>query len=192
MDSGYIFCGWDGYYEYEPYGRFVDYQEGWLARFDSEGNELWNFNNTISVNHHFYSCLQLPEGGYIACGSYGVFEYMTDENDGSRGSTGFLVRYAPETGISEPDVSTNPSLAVSPNPCSSVLSVSFEQPEARYASVQIIDLSGRLVSTIADEYLPAGNSSVEWAVPEELTSGCYFVQYNSEFGSRTESVALIR
>jgi hypothetical protein len=192
MDSGYIFCGWDGYYEYEPDGRLVDYQEGWLARFDSEGNELWNINNTISVNHHYYSCLQLPEGGYIACGSYGVFEYMTDEPTDSRGSTGFLVRYAPETGISEPDPTGSLTLEVTPNPCSSVLSVSFAQPETGHVSVQIYNLSGRLVSTISEESFPAGNSVVEWEVPDGAPSGCYIVQLETEQECTAESIVLLR
>lgn len=28
MDSGYVFSGWDGWYEYEPDGDVVDYEEG--------------------------------------------------------------------------------------------------------------------------------------------------------------------
>ncbi len=90
MDGGYVFSGWDGYFEgpwddSESGGNTLDYMEGWLVRFDADGNELWNINNTVSANHHFYSCLQLPEGGYMACGTWG--------------GSGYLVRYAPETGI---------------------------------------------------------------------------------------------
>lgn len=188
-DSGYIFCGWDGYYEYEPGGDLVDYQEGWLARFDSEGNELWNINNAISVNHHFYSCLQLPEGGYVACGAYNVMENM--DNPESKGTTGFLVRYAPETGISEPDPVAAVSLEISPNPCSSVLSLRFSLAESGVASISIYDLSGRLVDTAAEAVFPAGENTVGWAVPEDVSSGCYLIQYNSASGSISERCALV-
>ena len=193
MDSGYIFSGWDGYYEYEPGGNLTDYEEGWLARFDSEGNELWNINNPISVNHAFYSCLQLPQGGYMACGAYNVWESVYDgEETGAKGTTGFLARYAPETGISSPDPESSLTMDVSPNPFSSVLSVSFSQPEAGHASVRAYDLGGRLVSTFADGEFPSGSNTVEWSVPEDISSGCYFIQYNSDMDSVTLSVMLIK
>ncbi len=131
MDSGYIFSGWDGYNVYEPDGNAVDYQEGWLVRFDSDGNELWNINNLVSVDHHFYSCLQLPQGGYMACGTWG--------------GSGYLVRYAPETGIASPDPASSLSLEVSPNPFNSVLSASFNLPEENQATLTVYDLYGRTV-----------------------------------------------
>ncbi len=87
MDGGYIFSGWDGYSQFEPddedgiagfdsqtdymqASNTIDYKEGWLVRFDSEGNELWNINNLVSHNDSFNSCLQLPEGGYIGSIQY--------------------------------------------------------------------------------------------------------------------------
>jgi len=177
-DSGYIFSGWDGYFEYEPGGKVIDYQEGWLVRFDSEGNELWNINNTVSVDDHFYSCLQLPQGGYMACGTWG--------------GSGYLVRYAPETGIEEPEPASAVRMNVSPNPFGSSLSVSFNLPEAGNASIRIFDLSGRLISTVADGQFPAGTNTVEWAAPEDVSSGCYLIQYNSANGTLTDTVALIK
>jgi len=196
-DGGYIFSGWDGYFEYEPDDaeftggeaflepypgeNTVDYREGWLVRFDSEGNELWNINNIVSHDDYFYSVVQLPEGGYITGGVWV-----------GPGYEGYLVRYAPETGITSPDPSSAVSLVVSPNPFSSQLSVSLTLPEAGNASVRIYDLSGRLISTVVDGLLPAGSNSVEWSVPEELSLGCYFVRYNSELGSVSESIVLIK
>ncbi|RKZ02978.1 hypothetical protein DRQ21_07110 [Candidatus Fermentibacteria bacterium] len=204
MDSGYIFSGWDGYYEYEPDGNLTDYEEGWLARFDSEGNELWNINNTISVNHAFYSVVQLPEGGYMACGTYNVWESMNGNDDqwthsplegmdgASRGSTGFLVRYAPETGIAEPEPQGTLQLEAFPNPFSSVLSVSFNLPESGEASILVYDLSGRLVDTVADEIFPAGENTVQWTVPEGVSSGCYLIRYNAGLESGVKTVVLIK
>ncbi|MCD6587832.1 MAG: T9SS type A sorting domain-containing protein [Candidatus Fermentibacteraceae bacterium] len=204
MDSGYIFSGWDGYYEYEPDGNLTDYEEGWLARFDSEGNELWNINNTISVNHAFYSVVQLPEGGYMACGAYNVWKSMNGNDDQwthspledmdgvSRGSTGFLVRYAPETGITSPDSDSSLSVEVFPNPFSSVLSVSFNLPESGEASVLIYDLSGRLVGTVADEVFPAGENTVQWTVPGSVSSGCYLLRYNAGLEPGVKTVVLIK
>jgi len=189
MDSGFVFSGWGGETpEWDQrsanelstteINETYDTQDGWLARYDSDGELLWTFQNCTGTSNHFYSVVQLPQGGYMACGTWG--------------GSGYLVRYAPETGISSPDPAASLSIQVSPNPFNSQLSVSFNLPEAGNASVRIYDLSGRLISTVTEGLFPAGSNSVEWDVPVELSSGCYFVQYNSELGSRTESVVLIK
>lgn len=194
-NSGYLFSGWDGYNpgpeDDQPWadeiplstpssdeGDYDDYQEGWLVRFDSEGNELWNINNTVSANHHFYSCLQLPQGGYMACGTWG--------------GSGCLIRYAPETGIASPDPDDSLSLEIFPNPCSALLTVNFSVPEAGNASVRVYDLSGRLISTVADGLFPAGSNSVDWIVPDDVSSGCFLIQCNARLRSEVETVMLIK
>ena len=154
---------------------------GVIARFDSHGEDLWHdfiYDHSCDA---IYSATQLSQGGYIAAGDSYIY---------GSGYRGFLIKYAPELGIGEDPSSL--SLELSPNPCSSFLSVSFTLPGQGNASVRVYDLGGRLVSTVADSEFPAGSNTVQWSVPGELSSGCYFVQYNSEFGSRTESVALIR
>ncbi|MCD6587571.1 MAG: T9SS type A sorting domain-containing protein [Candidatus Fermentibacteraceae bacterium] len=178
MDSGYIFSGWDGYNEYEPNGNQVDYQEGWLVRFDSEGNELWNINNLVSVDDHFYSCLQLPQGGYMACGTWG--------------GSGYLVRYAPETCISSPDPVSSLRLEVSPNPFSSVLSASFSLPEEDLVTLTVYDLYGRIIGEAISGSYPRGTDIIEWTPPPELGSGCYLVRLNTTGESVTRSCVFIR
>jgi len=196
FDSGYIFSGWDGYSEWDedigclpdeegllqrssPGQDAVDYGEGWLVRFDSEGNELWNINNTVSADNHYYSCLQLPQGGYMVCGTW-------------EGSSGFLVRYAPETGISSPDPASSLTLEVSPNPFVSVLSVSFSLPEEDQAALTVYDLYGRTVGEMVSGSYPGGTSTIEWTPPPDLGSGCYFVRLNTSEESVTRSCVLIR
>jgi len=155
---------------------------GVIARFDSLGNDLWYDNIYEESCDAIFSASQLSQGGYVAAGRSFVI---------GSGYQGFLIKYAPETGISYPDPSTILSLEVSPNPCSSSLSVSFNLPEAGNASIRIFDLSGRLVSTVTDGEFPTGSNTVEWTVPEEIPSGCYFVQYNSDMGLCNESFMLI-
>jgi len=186
MDSGYIFAGWTGWWQWphdEQNAPVLEVdtgstQEAWLVRYSEEGEYLWGIEEERGVDYHFYSAVQLPQGGYVACGTWG--------------GSGYIARYAPETGISSPDPLNSISLEVSPNPCSSVLSVSFLLFEANHASVRVYDLGGRLVSTVADGEFPQGSNTVEWAVPEDLSSGCYFIQYNSDIGSATQSIVLIK
>lgn len=172
MDGGYIYGGVNTVIEpgNSPLGW-----SGMVIKYDSDGQIQWG--DFVYECYDLFCIRQLSQGGYIACG---------------RGNEGTLVRYAPETGITEPDPSSSLTLEVSPNPCSSVLSVSFSLPEPSDVSVHIFDLSGRMVSCAAQGGFAAGWNTVEWAVPEELSSGCYFVQYNSDMDSCTESFVLIK
>jgi len=193
MDGGYLFSGWDGYFpgpldeelsesDY-PLGNqspenTVDYKEGWLVRFDADGNELWNFNNVVSHDNFFYSCVQLPQGGYITGGTWG--------------GSGYLVRYAPETGISSSDPTSFLTLEVSPNPFSSVLSASFSLPEENQVTLTLYDLYGRTVGGPMNGSYPGGASTIEWIAPSDLSSGCYFVRLNTYDESVTKSCVFIR
>lgn len=191
MDSGYLFCGWGGKWQEPSSSEEEDCtsipaaavdtgwtEDAWLVKFDEDGNQQWEFKREAQTNHcHYYSVVQLPEGGYIACGKWS--------------SSGYLARFAPEAGISEPENATSPPLTVYPNPCSSVLSIRFSLIEPGPASIRIYDLSGRLKDTMADEVFPAGESTVEWVVPDDVSSGCYLIQYNSTMGSISERCVLI-
>jgi len=176
MDGGIIFGG-------ENRSDEIWDASGMISRHNADGTEMWRDYVYESGCLCIYSVHQLSQGGYIAAG------YANPSSTDSY--QGFLMKYSPEMGIGEP-VDTELNLEVSPNPFSSLLSVHFTLPEAGNASVCIYDLSGRLVSTVTEGLFPEGNNSVEWDVPEDLSSGCYFVQYNSEMGSRNESVALIK
>jgi SAM-dependent methyltransferase len=159
--------GWDGYFEgpwYDcgPEGNTTDYKEGWLVRFDADGNELWNFNNTVSHDDFFYSCVQLPEGGYITGGTWT--------------GTGYLVRYAPETGIEGGDVISVISLEATPNPFNGSLSVNFTLSELGYVNLEVYDLSGRLVQRLLSEEAVPGLHSVDWSPDASVPSGCYLLR----------------
>lgn len=176
MDGGFIYGGenkadeiWDAC--------------GMISRHNADGTELWRDYVYNSGCLCIYSAHQLSQGGYIVAG------YANPSS--TDGHQGFLMKYAPELGIEESDPSNALHLDISPNPCSSVLSVSFVLPESGKASVQVYDLSGRLVDTVADGLFPAGDNTVEWTVPQDVSSGCYLVQYSSGLGFRTESVFLI-
>ena len=167
MDGGYVFSGWDGYFggpwdEGGSGGNTLDYREGWLVRFDADGNELWNFNNTVSHHNFFYSCVQLPEGGYITGGTWT--------------GTGYLVRYAPETGIEGGDVISGITLEATPNPFSGSLSVSFGLAEPGHVNLEVYDLSGRLVQRLLSEDAVTGLHSVDWNPDASVPSGCYLLR----------------
>ncbi len=172
MDGGYIYGGVNTYLEPEAANSAWS---GMVFKYDSEGQIQWG--DFVYECYDLFCIRQLSQGGYIACG---------------RGNEGTLVRYAPETGIAEPDPASALSLEVSPNPCSSFLSVSFCLVEMGNASVSIFDLSGKLISLLADGVYPAGSSSVDWQVPDEVSTGCYMIRCCTESESITQSIVVLR
>jgi hypothetical protein len=174
MDGGYVFSGWDGYFE-GPWddrrsdGNTTDYKEGWLVRFDADGNELWNLNNTVSHDDFFYSCVQLPEGGYITGGTWT--------------GTGYLVRYAPETGIECGDVIQGITLEATPNPFSGSLSVSFGLAEPGHVNLEVYDLSGRLVQRLVEQEVEIGAHIAEWIPDASVPTGCYLIRLVTSEGA---------
>jgi hypothetical protein len=170
LDGGYLFCGWCGVWQIPdslmmstPIAQ-VDTgstKDGWLVRLDSEGNTLWQVQNEMGYDNIFCSAVQLPQGGYIAAGCW------TDN--------GYLVRYAPETGIEEPDPSSGISLSVSPNPFSSGLSIDYSLSEPGKVELSVYDLTGRLVENLEFSSLPAGEHISTWNPEPDTPDGCYLV-----------------
>jgi hypothetical protein len=183
MDSGYLFYGWCGKWQ-EP-GDSLQInapiaeadtgftQDGWLLRFDSEGTVLWGRQNEMGYNNHFYSAVQLPEGGYIAAGTWLYY-----------GSSGYLVRYAPETGIEEGELSPGVTFDISPNPFSASLGISYNLPEPTQVNLSVYDLTGRLIEDLVSGSISAGENISVWNPDPILPAGCYLIVLDTS-GERT-------
>ena len=63
----------------------------------------------------------------------------------------------------------------SPNPFNARTTIKFSLPEPSTIKLQIFDIAGRLVETLADTELPAGENSVIWDA-EDHSSGVYFAR----------------
>lgn len=104
----------------------------------------------------------------------------------------YLFNYiAEQMGIEESALTSPLQLAVSPNPFSSTASVSFELPDTGPVSIQVFDLSGRLVATVADDVMTAGEHSVVLSAAN-LESGLYFIRLNTGGRAQVSSAVLIR
>ena len=179
IDGGYLCCGWDGYWEpsdsvsadsWEP-------KDGSLTRFDALGNTMWHLSNEVGGTNYFYSAVQLPEGGYMVAGT--------------RGGNGYLVRYAPETGIEEGESTAHEALRLGANPFSSSLSVSYSLLEAMHVSLSMYDISGRLVGELEDSFLRPGEHTSIWD-PGEFPSGCYVVVLRTGEEMYSKNCVLVR
>jgi hypothetical protein len=81
--------------------------------------------------------------------------------------------------------SLQPRLAVSPNPATGDARVAYWLPFPGRVTLKLFDATGRLMSTLARGYHPAGEYSEPVGGLESPASGAYFLKLDTETGSTT-------
>jgi len=66
-----------------------------------------------------------------------------------------------------------------PNPASSLITTTFLLNNEQKVIIQLIDVNGRIATTLADKYFGAGKNKVEWNT-SNLNEGIYFLQIRSD------------
>ncbi len=102
----------------------------------------------------------------------------------------------PTTDVSGPGANGF-GVQVTPNPLRVSASIRFVQPEAGFARVQILDLTGRVVRSLYDRpETPAGDHSVVFdgrgESERKLPSGVYFCRVATAGGTATRRFAIVR
>ena len=100
----------------------------------------------------------------------------------------FSVALATDVQTSPPAAPPQP--AVFPNPTSSGASVSFALAEASGVTVDLVDVLGRRVATLASGALPAGPARLR--VPTGLAPGLYLVRVRTAAGTATARLSVVR
>lgn len=85
----------------------------------------------------------------------------------------------------------NNLLTVFPNPASNRAIISFLLSKSQKASIRILNVSGRLVSTLADKVFEEGENELKWNL-SEINSGIYFLQFQSYKNIQTEKLIVIK
>jgi len=96
-----------------------------------------------------------------------------------------------------PEISSAKSnLKVQPNPFSNNVLISFSNLDRQKFSVSIVDLTGRLVKTIASDVSGSGQFEYNWMADDQngnsINSGIYFLQLDAETFSQTKRLILVR
>ncbi len=78
--------------------------------------------------------------------------------------------------------------SVYPNPFNSTSKINFKMPSAGHVTVNVFDISGRLVRNIAEQTYGTGHHTLEWK-GEGLSGGVYFTHIS--VGNRSEYVKMI-
>ena len=86
--------------------------------------------------------------------------------------------------------------SVYPNPFSSATTISFSIAQSGNVSIQIFDLSGRLIITLANKKMEAGNHQLIWNANDEngnaVSSGIYLLRLNTGSYSETKKLSVIK
>ena len=78
-----------------------------------------------------------------------------------------------------------------PNPFNAATRIQFGLPEAAYITVNVYDVSGRLVATLVEGEIQAGNHAVTWEAASVAT-GVYLVHMETSGFSAVRKVMLVR
>ena len=78
-----------------------------------------------------------------------------------------------------------------PNPFNPTTTIEFGLPFDSEISIQIYNLQGRVVETLANEYIQAGYHSVTWNA-DNFSSGVYFVKMATGGDVKTQKLLLVK
>ncbi|MEM6347225.1 MAG: T9SS type A sorting domain-containing protein [Bacteroidota bacterium] len=131
---------------------------------------------------------------------FSEFDPCYDENSASAsaathgGSIGYTLgcqglTIPDEFGTGIEDLNQNLGLKAAPNPFRAHTEISFELSEPGAANLRVFDISGRVVSTLANDYYAAGQHSVNWQA-KGLGAGIYFLKLETKAGFMTQKVII--
>ena len=87
-------------------------------------------------------------------------------------------------------------LSATPNPSRLATEVAFAVPARGPVEVQVYDVTGRLVRTLARDSFEAGSHSLRWDgrgdAGEQTAAGVYFVKLRTEQGSSTQKLVRLQ
>lgn len=81
--------------------------------------------------------------------------------------------------------------AAYPNPFNSTVSLQYSIAKNTFVQLNILDVSGRTVSTLQDGKLPSGQYHAVWQA-DKMPSGIYFVRLTSKEFNQTRKIILVR
>jgi hypothetical protein len=80
-----------------------------------------------------------------------------------------------------------------PNPARGSMAFSVDLPQESQVQVRVVDLGGRVVSTLVNQTLPAGEHRLTWDRGHDpLSSGVYFLELDAAGARRAQRFVLIR
>lgn len=200
------------------YGKMWPYEGEIFALNCSDGSEIWSYQIGGGINGVVSSPSIVDGVMYIAGTDWNLYAFgtglkytylneslnsqvgwnelvATSYYNGSLAASDTISYYINATGI-EFEPSAQLDLFGSPNPFYASTSISFTLSHAGLTSIQVYDLSGRIVSDLSGEILAAGNHSIEWngcyQSGEAVSSGLYICRIESGGVIETTGLCLLK
>jgi hypothetical protein len=179
-------------------GGYVYLGSSDLVKVDSAGNELWRFHTPINSQNAVVR--RTTDGGYVVAGNYwrtgcrnSIYILKTDaeghtdstityigscpgdggggggDDDGGGGGGG-----GDDTTTTAPTLPKEFALAQNfPNPFNPITTIAYALPQDVHVTLSIVDVLGRVVTTLVDEQKQPGSYEAVWSA-EGVPSGVYF------------------
>ena len=147
-----------------------------LVLFTSDGGETWKRQNSHADQALHRSVFADPLHGWAVGHNGAILKYTGSESIESGNRTPLPQSIA---------------LDAFPNPFNSTTTLAFELPQAGPVSLQVFDISGRLIETLEDRIMPSGSYRILYD-GAALASGIYFVRLQSHALESTRKIVLIK
>ncbi len=186
QDGGYILVGADA--------TDFNVDSTWNAmviKIDGDGNEVWKTTFGGSDKDMVDGMAETDDGGYLlACYSRSSDGDVTNQHGNG---DSWLVKLASD---GEKISSSNEASSVSelknyPNPFFESTTISFSLASSQNVSLKIYDVTGRLVTTLADAPMTAGVHQLQWNATN-VNSGIYFLKMQTENERSTIRLSLVK
>jgi hypothetical protein len=178
-DGGYALAGFTG-----SYG--AGDLDMWMVRTNANGDSLWSQTFGGSEKEECESMLQTDDGGYILAGY--------TESFGAGSGDMWLLKTEPDPLSTIDPVVLQPlsySLASYPNPFNPSTTIVYNIPNAEHISLRVLDLLGREVIVLKDDFVEAGSHRVLFDA-SNLASGIYFARLDAGSFSQTKKLMLLK
>ncbi len=142
----------------------------------------WLSDYTVRFN--YWQATAFPDQGF-----YGYKDFNFPVLRNSYEDTDFTLCTSLE--IDVPAEEYQFSLSLSQNPVVSSTIVTVTVPNTGHVTLQIFDLSGRLVQTLLSEKIRVGNNTVNWDI-QMISSGVYFVRLTTTAGTVSTQAMVLR
>ena len=165
------------------------YKDVYLVKTDFNGQEIWHGTYPVWDYTMALTTIALPDGRTILAGSARCYVGSTLASP-----DGFLMCLGPETPAAVDPVFLHPSaftLSAAPNPFNPSTRITFDLPVAGRVTLKIYDLTGRLVTTLADEVCAAGLQTRTFD-GHDLASGLYFARLQISSHIQTQKLVLLK
>jgi hypothetical protein len=170
-DGGYILGGLTASFN-------VEYHDFYIVKTDTDGDTLWTRTYGGLWQEQIEDIEETADGGFAAVGSTYSF--------GAGNFPNIYFVKTDQNGLITDIEKENNSLPTSyelyqnyPNPFNPSTKISWQSPVSSHQTLKVFDVLGREVTTLVDEYKPAGNYDVEFntsTIKHQPSSGVYFYQ----------------